>query len=121
MKRPGPDHPIDIAPFGGRVRVKAGGETIADSARALTLKEADYPPVHYLPRGDVDMERLERTDRRTHCPFKGDASHFSIAADDGRIENAAWSYEEPLPAVGEIRGRLAFYPDKVTIETVPFG
>ena len=116
MKLPGPDHPITIALNPRRVRVAAGGVVIADTSRALTLREASYPAVHYVPRVDADMTLLERTERTTHCPYKGDASYFSIKADGAALENAIWTYENPYPAMAEIAGYLAFYPNKVTIE-----
>lgn len=118
MKTPGPDHPITIAPAGGRVTVRAGGAAIASSDRALALREAAYPPVLYFPREDVAMDRLQRTDRHTYCPYKGECAYFSVTAAGPQGENAAWSYESPYPAVAEIRGYLAFYPDRVdAIET----
>lgn len=121
MKQPGPDHPIEISPFGGRVRILFEGEAIADTSHALRLEEADYPAVFYIPRADAHMEKLAHSGRVTHCPYKGDASYFSLAAGGKRARDAVWSYETPYPAVAEIAGHLAFYPDRVTIETVPFG
>ena len=118
MRLPGPDHPITISANPKRIRVTAGGTVIADTTQALTLKEASYPAVQYVPRGDAKMELLARTERVTHCPYKGDANYFSIAADGKSIENAIWSYETPFPAMAEISGYLAFYPDKVRIEEV---
>ncbi|HEU0082338.1 MAG TPA: DUF427 domain-containing protein [Bradyrhizobium sp.] len=118
MKIPGPDHPITIAPNPKRVRVSAGGVVIADTGRALTLKEASYPAVQYIPREDTDMALLSRTERTTHCPYKGDASYFSVTANGKALDNAVWTYETPFPAMTEITGYLAFYPDKVTIEQV---
>lgn len=118
MKLPGPDHPITITANPKRVRVTAGGIVIADTARALTLKEARYPAVHYVPREDANMALLTRTARTTHCPYKGDASYFSIDAGGKHLENAIWTYETPFPAMAEISGHLAFYPDRVTIEEV---
>jgi uncharacterized protein (DUF427 family) len=116
MKVPGPDHPIAIARSGG-VRVSFAGKVIADSTRALTLQEASYRPVHYIPREDADMSLLQPTAHTSHCPYKGDASYFSIAVGGRRSENAVWSYRQPYPAVGEIAGYLAFYPERVdTIE-----
>ena len=91
---------------------------VADTAHALTLKEASYPAVQYVPRADANMALLVRTERTTHCPYKGDASYFSISAGGKSIENSIWSYETPFPAMAEIGGYLAFYPDKVTIEEV---
>lgn len=118
MKLPGPDHPITITANPRRVRVLADGVVIADTTHALTLKEANYPAVQYLPREDANMELLKRTERTTHCPYKGDASYFSIMSNGKVIENSIWTYETPFPAMAEISGRLAFYPDKVTIEEV---
>jgi len=118
MKLPGPDHPIAITANPGRVRVTAGNVVIADTTKALTLKEASYPAVQYVPREDTNMALLERTERVTHCPYKGDASYFSIKADGKTLDNAIWTYETPFPAMTEIAGRLAFYPDKVKIEEV---
>jgi len=116
MKIPGPDHPITIQPTEKRVRVSAGGVVIAETSRALTLKEGSYPAVQYIPRQDAKQELLERSNRSTHCPYKGDASYFSIKAGGATLDNAVWSYEEPFPAMSEIKDYLAFYPDKVTIE-----
>ena len=118
MKLPGPDHPITITANPRRVRVSVGGVVIADTTHALTVKEASYPAVQYVPRGDANMELLARTERTTHCPYKGDASYFSINANGKSIENSIWTYETPFPAMTEIAGHLAFYPDKVTIEEV---
>ncbi|MBR0993373.1 DUF427 domain-containing protein [Bradyrhizobium japonicum] len=118
MKIPGPDHPITITQNPRRVRVTAGGVVIAETSKALTLKEAKYPAVQYVPREDANMALLERTDRTTHCPYKGDASYYSVKADGKTLENAIWTYETPFPAMTEISGHLAFYPDKVKIEEV---
>jgi uncharacterized protein (DUF427 family) len=118
MKLPGPDHPITITQNPRRVRVTVGHVVIAESAKALTLKEARYPAVQYLPREDANMALLERTERTTHCPYKGDASYYSIKAGDKTLDNAIWTYETPFPAMAEISGHLAFYPDKVKIEEV---
>jgi uncharacterized protein (DUF427 family) len=118
MKVPGPDHPITITPNPKRVRVSVDGTVIADTAHALTLKEARYPAVQYVPRADANMALLARTPRVTHCPYKGDASYFSITANGATLENAIWSYEQPFPAMADIAGHLAFYPDKVRIEEV---
>ena len=113
MKVPGPDHPISISRSGQHVRVRFAGVTIAETDRALELKEASYPAVFYIPRADADMSALTRTQHHTHCPYKGDASYFSIAAGGRSVENAVWSYETPFPAVAEIREHLAFYPNRV--------
>ncbi|UIJ45617.1 DUF427 domain-containing protein [Sphingomonas cannabina] len=108
---PGPDHPITITPAERRVVVKAGGRTIVDTTRALKLEEADYPPVYYVPRADADMSALARTDHGTHCPYKGEASYFSVPGERGA--NAVWSYEEPHEAVAAIKDHLAFYSNRV--------
>lgn len=113
VKTPGPDHPITIAPTAGRVVVRAGGRVVADSLSALTLTEASYPPVQYIPRADVDMALLVATDHATHCPYKGDARYFSIPAGGDRANDAVWSYEHPHPAVAAIAGHVAFYPNRV--------
>ena len=113
MKLPGPDHPITITPNPKRLRVTFNGQVVAESSRALTLQEASYPPVQYIPREDADAALLKRTERSTHCPYKGDASYYSIEDGGRRAENAIWSYEAPFPAMAEIAGHLAFYPDRV--------
>ena len=113
MKLPGPDHPITITANPKRVRVSLGGQVIAETTRALTLQEASYRPVLYIPRADARMAMYAKTDRSTHCPYKGDASYYSVEAGGRRAENAAWSYEAPFPAMAEIAGHLAFYPDRV--------
>jgi uncharacterized protein (DUF427 family) len=118
MKLPGPDHPITITQNPRRVRITAGDIVIAETSKALTLKEAKYPAVQYVPREDANMALLERTDRVTHCPYKGDASYYSVKADGKTLDNAIWTYETPYPAMTEITGHLAFYPDKVKIEEV---
>ena len=109
------DHPIRIAPNPNRVTVRLGGKTVVDTTRALTLLEASYPGVQYVPRDDADMSLLTRTAHTTHCPYKGDAAYYSIAADGRTVENAVWTYEQPFPGVAAIAGYLAFYPNKVEI------
>ena len=118
MKIPGPDHPITLTPAARRVRAKVGGHVIADTAEALMLQEASYPAVPYLPREDVEMGFLSKTDHHTYCPYKGEASYYSLHLDGEMRENAVWSYEDPYPAMQEIKGRLAFYPNKVEIYEV---
>jgi uncharacterized protein (DUF427 family) len=113
MELPAPSHPITVAHNANRVRVVFAGEVIADTTRALTLNEAGYAPVHYIPRADVAMSRLKPTAHASHCPYKGDANYFSISADGRTADNAAWSYEQPFPAMAEIAGYLAFYPNRV--------
>jgi uncharacterized protein (DUF427 family) len=113
IKVPGPDHPISIQRNPAHVVVSAAGRVVADTGNALTLLEADYPAVQYIPREDVDFSQLERTDHATYCPYKGDCSYYSVPAGGRKSINAAWSYENPFPAVAQIRGHVAFYPDKV--------
>jgi uncharacterized protein (DUF427 family) len=113
VKIPGPDHPISIERSSRRVVVSAAGRVIADTREALTLHEAHYPAVQYIPRKDVDMAQLARTDRTTYCPYKGDAAYFSIPAGGERSVDAVWAYETPYAAVAEIKDYLAFYPDRV--------
>ena len=119
MKLPGPDHPITITQNPRRVRVTVGDIVIAETSKALTLKEAKYPAVQYVPRDDTNMALLSRTERTTHCPYKGDASYWSVlpAADAGK--DAMWAYERPFDEMTEIRDHGAFYRDKVTIEATP--
>jgi uncharacterized protein (DUF427 family) len=116
QKTPGPDHPIAIERNYSRVVVNVGGRTVADTREALTLSEAGYPPVQYIPRKDVDMTLLERTGHTSYCPYKGDCSYYSIPVGGERSSNAAWSYETPYDAVASIAGCLAFYPDRVDFE-----
>ena len=113
IKNPGPDHPISIQRNPARVVVSVAGRVIADTRNALTLREADYPAVQYIPREDVDLTQLERTDHSTYCPYKGDSSYYSIPAGGKKSVNAVWSYEDPYPAVAQISGHVAFYPDRV--------
>jgi uncharacterized protein (DUF427 family) len=113
VKIPNADHPITIEPNPNRVVVKVAGRVVADTRRALTLREANYAPVHYVPRTDVDMALLVRTDHATYCPYKGDCAYFSIPAGGERSTNAVWSYEEPYAAVAPIKRHVAFYSDRV--------
>lgn len=116
MKIPDESHPIRIAPFAGRVRVTRRGRVIAETTRALALHEAQYPVVYYIPRADTDMAALEVSPHSTHCPYKGDASYFSLAGAGAGGVNAVWSYEAPYPAVADIKAYLAFYRDRFEIE-----
>src|ERR1700720_3604905 len=113
MRIPGPDHPISIEPNLSRVVVTVGRQVIADSRAALTLREASYPPVQYFPREDVDMAALTRSEHTTYCPYKGEASYYSIPAGGDRSLNAVWTYETPFQAMAQIKGYVAFYPDRV--------
>jgi uncharacterized protein (DUF427 family) len=113
IKNPGPDHPISIQHNRARVVVSVAGHVVADSRNALTLREATYPPVQYIPREDVDLSQLKRTDHVTYCPYKGDCSYYSVPAGGKKSVNAVWTYEDPYPAVAQIREHVAFYPDRV--------
>jgi uncharacterized protein (DUF427 family) len=110
---PGPDHPITVERNPSRVVVTVGGRVVADTREALTMREGTYPPVQYIPRKDVDMSLLERTNHVSYCPFKGDCSYYSIPSGGKRSVNAVWTYEAPYPAVAQIKEHLAFYPDRV--------
>lgn len=112
-KIPGPDHPIVLERSKERVVVRLGGQTIAASPHAIALREMDYPVVYYVPRDDVDMSLLERTVHSSFCPYKGEASYYTIKSGERCSENAVWSYENPYSAVAEIKDYLAFYPDRV--------
>src|ERR1700736_798362 len=113
IKIPGPDHPIFIERNPARVVVSVAGRAVADTSNALTLHEADYPPGQYIPRDDVDFSQLERTDHASYCPYKGDCNYYSVPAGGKKSVNAVWSYEDPFPAVEQIKGHVAFYPDRV--------
>lgn len=104
---------LSFAAEDGTVRVVLGGETIAESARTVLLHETGHAPVLYFPRGDVLMDRFRRTDHASHCPYKGDAAYWTVEAGGRVAENAAWSYEDPIPAAAPIKGLIAFYPDRV--------
>jgi uncharacterized protein (DUF427 family) len=117
MLTPGPEHPITVEPAQERVTVRVGDTVVADTKSALTLREATYPPVHYIPLTDVDQARLERSSTTTYCPYKGDAAYYSIVTSDGEIADAVWTYEAPYPAVESIAGHVAFYPNRVEIST----
>jgi uncharacterized protein (DUF427 family) len=118
MLKPGADHPITLEAATSRWRARFAGHVIADSNDALILKEADYPAVVYFPRQDVAMEYMSRTDRHTHCPYKGDASYYTLYMDGELAENAVWSYEQPFEGMEAIAHRLAFYADKVEVYPV---
>src|ERR1700761_3755831 len=109
IKVPGPDHPIAIERSPARVIVSIAGRVVADTREALTLREASYPAVHYIPRKDVDMTLLERTDHSTYCPYKGDCAYYSIPIGERRSQNAVWTYEAPFAAVAEIKAHSVFY------------
>ena len=113
MRIPGPDHPITIEASHSHVVVRIANVEIVNSRNALLLREAQYPPVLYIPRGDADMALLERTNHSTYCPYKGDCSYYSIPMGGSKSVNAVWTYEDPYAAVAQIKGHLAFYRDRV--------
>jgi uncharacterized protein (DUF427 family) len=113
IRVPGPDHPITIKANPLRVVVSVAGRIVADTGAALTLREASYAAVHYIPREDVDMSLLERTGHTTYCPYKGDCAYYSIPSGGERSVNAVWTYESPYAAVALIKNHLAFYSDRV--------
>jgi uncharacterized protein (DUF427 family) len=118
IKEPNAGHPITIEPTKGRVQVRVNGELVADTTSALVLQEATLPAVQYIPLADVVQERLTRTDTSTYCPFKGDASYYSVTAAGDTVDDVIWTYEEPYPAVAAIAGHVAFYPNKAEITVV---
>lgn len=109
------DH-ITIRKAPGTWVVRAGGAVLGESDNALELTEGDYPPVIYFPRADIGMAFLERSESSTTCPYKGVATYYTVSSAGGDIPDAAWSYEDPPEGVAEIRGHLAFYTDRVTVE-----
>ena len=116
MKVPGPDHPITIERSDDKpVTVRFNGRMVAETRHPLIMREAKYPPVLYIPRSDVAGDVLQRTSHRSHFPYKGDASYFSVVVNGTAAENAAWSYEDPYPAMQAIKEYIAFYPNKVEI------
>lgn len=108
-------HPITIERNPNRIVIEVGGNVVADTRHALTLREANYPPVQYIPTTDIDMAQLRRSDHASYCPYKGDAGYFDVLAFGDASTNVAWSYDAPFDAVREIIGHLAFYPDRVSI------
>jgi len=107
------DHPIRLEPCRKRVRAIFNATTIADTLDAILLVEHGHAPVYYLPQQDMRMDAVERTRHHTHCPFKGDASYWTLRVGKRVVDNAIWSYEQPLPAMSAIAGRLAPYWDKI--------
>lgn len=113
-----PQHRITLEPAPSRVRVLFGGEAIADSRSALILREANYPPVYYIPIGDIRPDAIEPTQHSTYCPFKGEASYWSLSAGGKHADNALWAYLSPYDEVAQIKSYAAFYSSKVdAIET----
>lgn len=115
MKTPGPDHPITVEKNPARVTVRVGDQVVADTTAALELRESTYPPAQYIPLADVDPAFLKESATSTYCPFKGDASYYTLVTADGELTDVIWTYRNPYPAVAEIADHLAFYPDKVDL------
>jgi len=113
IKASGPDHPISIERNPARIVVFVAGQAIANTRNALILREAGYPPIQCIPREDVHLSQLKRTDHATYCPYKGNCNYYSIPAGEKKSVNAVWTYESPYPAVAQIKGHVAFYPDRV--------
>jgi uncharacterized protein (DUF427 family) len=113
IKQPGPDHPITIEANPRRVVVSVSGRVLSDTTDALTLREAGYAPVEYIPLADVDESLLEPSDHETYCPYKGECAYFSVPLGGERSQNAVWTYREPYPAVAAIKDHVAFYPSRV--------
>ncbi len=119
VREPTADHPITVVPTGRHVTVRVNGQVVADSDNALTLRESTYPPVQYIPIGDVEPTALQNSDTTTYCPYKGDASYFHVTTSSGEtVEDAIWTYRQPYPAVADIAGHVAFYPNKAEIDVV---
>ncbi|HEY4461125.1 MAG TPA: DUF427 domain-containing protein [Streptosporangiaceae bacterium] len=117
---PSDEHPITVEPTGSRVVVRVGGKVVADSRNALTLQESTYPAVQYIPMADVDQSVLRPTETSTYCPFKGDASYYSVETPDGQtVDDVIWTYEKPHPAMAEIANHVAFYTDRADITIEP--
>ena len=114
-KVPGPDHPITVRPTGRRVVVRAGATVVADTTAALTLQESTYPAVQYVPLAEVDPALLQPSGTHTYCPYKGEASYYSLLLPQGELTDAVWTYPTPHAPVAEIAGHVAFYPDRVDI------
>ena len=120
VKIPNSDHPITIERNSSRIRVTVAGRVVADTTRALTLRESDYPPVQYVPLEDVDMSLLQRSENQSYCPYKGDAAYYSVTIGGSRGKNVVWTYEAPYEAVADIKDHLAFYANRVdSIEETP--
>lgn len=114
-RTPGPDHPITVTPTGSRVVARVGGTVVADTAGALTLQESTYPAALYVPMADVDPDLLRPSETRTWCPYKGEASYWSVVVDGTELTDVVWGYDDPASGVPEIAGFVAFYPDRVDV------
>ena len=118
-KIPDAAHPITIRPTDSRVSVRIAGAVVAETDRALSLAEASYPVVQYIPLADVDQSLLERTATQTYCPYKGDASYYTVKTPGGTETDVIWTYEHPYPSVAEIAGHVAFYANRAEITIGP--
>lgn len=122
QKAPGPDHPITLEPSPLHVVVRAGAVVIAETHQALEMREAAYPPVYYVPLEYVDQRLLRHSDHHTYCPYKGVASYYDILDGSGtELAAAVWYYDDPFPAVADIKAHVAFYADRVTVTAAPSG
>jgi uncharacterized protein (DUF427 family) len=120
VKIPDASHPITIRPTSARVTVRVGDAVVAETDSALSLAEATYPVVQYIPLADVDLSLLERTTTQSYCPYKGDASYYTVQTPNGGTErDLIWTYEHPYPSVAEIVGHVAFYPDRAQVTVDP--
>jgi uncharacterized protein (DUF427 family) len=121
-KTPGPDHPITLERSSAHVVVRSGSVVIAETDRALEMREASYPPVLYIPLDDVDQSHLQRSEHHTWCPYKGEASYYDVVGGDGEetdLTAAVWYYDDPFPAVADIKGHVASYTDRLTVSATP--
>jgi uncharacterized protein (DUF427 family) len=108
-----PDHKVDLIKSDKHVLVIFNGEVVADSERTIIVDESGHSIVYYFPRSDVRMDYMQRTDHHTYCPFKGEASYYTLTVGDKKEENAVWTYEEPYDQVRELKNYLAFYANRV--------
>jgi uncharacterized protein (DUF427 family) len=114
-----PSHRIAVEPFQGVVTVSFSDALIASTDEALVLREADYPPVFYIPFKDIYFDFLKRSTAATHCPFKGDASYWNASASGEATDDVMWAYERPYDEMAAIKDHGAFYANKVRIEAEP--
>lgn len=115
VRQPTADHPITVSPTEGHVTVRVRGQVVAETDAALSLKESTYPVVQYVPIEAVDAGALRRSDTTTYCPYKGEANYYHLGIGDETVDDAIWTYEQPYPAVAQIAGHVAFYPDKADV------
>lgn len=113
IKTPSPAHPINVKPVHGEVVVRLNSQVLAKTSSALVLQEAEFAPVFYIPKQDVDQAILRPSSHVTYCPYKGDCSYYDIEVGSSRIGNAVWFYANPYAAVAAIKDHVAFYPERV--------